>query len=58
MLDGYKYNRYYPGAELDKEKAHRHKKNHVDYHLERLMPGTYDKYQRLVADLEPGRVGA
>ena len=58
MLDGYKYNRYYPGAGLDKEKAHRHKKDRGDFHLERLMPATYEKYQRLVADLEQGRVEA
>jgi len=58
MLDGYKYNRYYPGAGLDKEKAHRYKKDRGDFHLEWLMPATYEKYQRLVADLEQGRVEA
>jgi len=58
MLDGYKYNRYYPGAELNKEKVHRHKKDRVDFHLEELMPAAYDKYQRLLADSQEGGVEA
>jgi hypothetical protein len=50
MIDGYKYNRYYPRAELNKEKAHRHRKEQIDFGLERLLPMAYDKYRRLLVD--------
>jgi hypothetical protein len=55
MMDGYKYNRYYPRNALNKEKAYRHTKEEIDFRLDRLLPTPYDKYQRLLADCQHAR---
>lgn len=51
MLDGYRYNRYYPQALLDKEKAYRSRKEQIDFGLERRVPAAWKKYQRLLLDI-------
>jgi hypothetical protein len=54
MMDGYKYNRYYPRAELHTEKVHHHGKEQMDFGLKQLLPTAYDKYQRLLLDCRRG----
>ncbi|GEM_PF-964634 len=49
MLQGYEDNPYYPGAQLDTEKAQPRKENGIDSKLSGLAPSAYKKYQALAA---------
>lgn len=49
MLDGYKYNPYYPETELKTEKAHGEKQPHVQFCVSDLVPPAHAKYQELLS---------
>jgi hypothetical protein len=51
MLDGPKYNPYYPASRLQKEKTHQYKKDRIDLHLESVVPAAWQKYHELLASV-------
>jgi hypothetical protein len=48
MLEGPKYNPWYPEAEFNKDKVNRAAKENCDFHVPEEFPAVYAKYQRLL----------
>jgi hypothetical protein len=48
MLEGPKYNPWYPEAEFNKEKVNRAAKENCDFHVPEKFPGVYSKYRSLL----------
>ena len=48
MLDGHKYNAYYPQPKLNEEKAYRHKRENIDLGLAERLPQIWQRYQELL----------
>ncbi len=49
MLDGYRYNPYYPETELKIEKAHSKRQPRVQFRSSDLVPPAHAKYQELLS---------
>jgi Sulfotransferase family len=51
MLDGPRYNPFYPESQLKKEKTHQHKEDKIDLHLECVVPAAWQKYHELLTQV-------
>lgn len=51
MLDGPKYNPFYPESQLRKEKTRQHREERIDLHLECVVPTAWQKYHELLTQV-------